>query len=338
MYDHSGYYSIFILLFSLIALDILMRLVMVEKRSAARWIRDEALTNTDPPAQYGTVEPVSTKKASQPENIPSPETDETLDIADTDPTTPLLKIQEIDNKGADYSPSYPPLLILLSSPRVWANLYGAFVSVTLLASFDSALPLFAERTFGWGSSGGGLLLFTITLPLLGSPLAGKLADKYPSCWLSAASFVIAGVFSVLLQMIKHNNIGQVGLLCSLLSLIGEVSRSYHQPPKETPLKVRRLRYNGRSIPSWSGPLPSSRCHGERATGSVRQIGRVRSSIFSVHKCQCCWRTNRTSLDQLRLRREEMDSLGVKPRNILPLSCCAGSMLLCYPFPIATTIF
>lgn len=327
MYDHTGYYSIFILLFSLIVLDILMRLVMVEKRSAARWIKDDAPANTNPPAQYRTIDPVSTKNASQPENIPSPETDETLDIADTDPTTPLLKAQETDNGGEEYSPSYPPLLILLRSTRVWANLYGAFVTVTLLASFDSALPLFAERTFGWGSSGGGLLLFTITLPLLGSPLAGKLADKYPSYWLSATSFVIAGVLALLLQMVKYNNIEQVGLLCSLLALNGEVSRSHHRLPKETLLNFRRLRYNGRSIPPRSGPRPSSRCHGERATGPVWQIGRVRSSIFSIHKCQCGWRTNRTGLDQLRLRREELDSFGVKPRNSLRLSCCAGSMLL-----------
>lgn len=327
MYDRAGYYSIFILMFSLIALDILMRLVMVEKRSAARWIKEDTPANTNPPAHYGTIDPVSTKIASQSENTPSPETDETLDIASTDPTTSFLKPQEIDNGEADYSPSYPPLLILLSSTRVLADLYGAFVTVTVLVSFDSALPLFAERTFGWGASGGGLLLFTITFPLLGSPLAGKFADKYPSYWLSAASFVIAGAFTVLLQMVTHSNIEQVGLLCSLLALIGGFSRSYHQLRKGTLLNFCRLRYNGLSIPARSGPLPSSRCHGERATGSVRQIGRVRSSLFSIHKCQRGWCTNGTGLDQLCLRRGELDVFGVKPRNFLRLSCCADSMLL-----------
>lgn len=258
MYEHAGYHSIFILIFSLIALDILMRLIMVEKKSVARWIEKDAPANTNPPVHYGTIDTVSTENASRPKNIASPETDETSDIASTDPATSLLEAPALDNGGADYSPSYPPLLILLSSTRVWANLYGAFIGVTLLVSFDSALPLFAERTFGWGSSGGGILLFTITLPLLGAPLAGKFADKYPSSWLSAASFVIAGAFTVLLQMITHSNNMQVGLLCSLLMLIGGISKSYYLLRKEKLLIFLQVALQ------WSQRLPSEQTSPEQS--------------------------------------------------------------------------
>ena len=35
------------------------------------------------------------------------------------------------------------------------GLYGVMITVTLLGTFDSALPLFVERTLDWVPTGGG---------------------------------------------------------------------------------------------------------------------------------------------------------------------------------------
>lgn len=232
MYDNAGYYSLFIVVFSLIALDILMRLVMVEKKLAVRWIEEDASTSNNPSTRYGTLDSGPNESVSQPENVASQsatlsssESAERSNTAGTDPSASLIKTENLCNEAGSCSPSYPLLLVLLSSARVWADLYGAFVAVTLLVSFDSALPLFAERTFDWGSTGGGLLFFTITLPILGAPLAGKFTDRYQTCWLSTTGFVLVGGFTTLLQLVTYDSTNQVILLCSLLTLNGMAFRS-----------------------------------------------------------------------------------------------------------------
>ena len=227
MYDHAGYYSLFIVMFSLIAVDILMRLVMMEQKLAARWIEEDASTNTNPPTRSGTLDSGSGENINQSRNFSgksaiasSSESDERSNATTTDPSAPLIQNPNVSNETENRSPSYPPLLVLLNSTRIWADLYGAFVAVALLVGFDSALPLFTERTFGWGSTGGGLIFFTITLPILGAPLAGKLTDRYQTSWLSTTGFILVGGFTALLQLVTHKSTKEIILLCSLLTLNG----------------------------------------------------------------------------------------------------------------------
>lgn len=212
LYDRVGYYSLFIILLSLIALDILMRLAMIEKRVAAKWIEEAEPASHETSAGYGTITPGSVGEAGR------------QDKGVTDSSSPSLENgpELTDDSHQDKEQTRAASLIsLLSSARVWADLYGAFVSVTLLVSFDSTLPLFAERTFGWGPTEVGLLFWTITLPIIGAPLAGKLTDMRPSRWTSPVGFLLLGIFTVLLLLVTHNSIGQIILLCSLLTINGE---------------------------------------------------------------------------------------------------------------------
>ena len=372
LYGHAGYYSIFIVIAVLIGLDILLRIVIVEKRTAAEWIEEDIHTGENAPTQYGTFESVSAGPSQQenpstsPTDSPSSERHErsrltkfntstgvntptesrTLESVSagpsqqkhsfihfkhrsfsesykrpsltkidtgTDGNTPtqygtfepvvagpsqqkhsfihfkhgsssepperpsLTKINTDTNEktpsqyryfepvaagpsqrenpstdptdGSFFEPetssstksnasienrdlrdvstkrraSYPSLLVLLSSPRILADLYATFVTISLHVSFDSALPIFLERTFGWASTGAGLIFFTITLPILGAPLAGKFTDRYQSHWIPAAGYVIVGVLTALLQLVKHDTAKQVALLAALLTLNGRDS-------------------------------------------------------------------------------------------------------------------
>ena len=244
LYEQSGYLSAFILLFALIALDIVMRVLMVERKTAAEWKERDNGVDEESPKQYGSIGPVQ-------ENTPALHSDGINNVDEPssseirDPSTTLAPSDNKNDNDQEADPSQslitdnadaenqgrptrtprgrrqtPTFLILLSSFRILANLYGSFVAVALLVSFDSALPLFVKRTFNWGPTEGGLVFIAITLPILGAPLAGKFTDKYRSRWVPALGFILVGVLTGLLALVRHNNTQEKILFCALLFLNG----------------------------------------------------------------------------------------------------------------------
>ena len=254
VYDHFGYYPIFGILAVLIGLDIILRLVLVENRHASGSMEEEGIyTGQHPSTQYGTTEPVATSQQENPSTNsrddlssehheasgPSKDAESIRRQETSSPTKSNTSTEEEDSSDASSErPTYPPpLLIILSSPRILADLYATFVTVSLLVSFDSALPIYLERTFGWGSTGGGLVFFTLTLPILGAPLAGKLTDRYQSRWIPATGFIILGALTALLQLVKSNSPNQIALLVSLLTLNGMYCNSVTYITEENATKV-----------------------------------------------------------------------------------------------------
>jgi MFS family permease len=114
----------------------------------------------------------------------------------------------------------PPVITLLRSTRLLAALWGSLVQAAIFCAFDSVLPLFVHRTFGWNPTGAGLIFLPIVIPSLTAPLVGQMADKYGPRWLAAIGFIIALPFIVLLRLVTHHSLRQVVLLCVLLTLIG----------------------------------------------------------------------------------------------------------------------
>ena len=317
LYDHAGYFSIFAVIAVLIAVDILLRIVLVEKRTAAEWMEEDIQTGENAPTQYGTFEPASAGPSRQahlsttPPDGSSSERHErsspTRSSISTSANTPTQRetyepvtagpsqqgnpsTKPTDGSSFDHHESssstqsnrsieppdlrdisakeqtyYPPLLILLGSPRILADLYATFVTVSLLVSFDSALPIFLERTFGWASTGAGLIFFTVTLPILAAPVAGKFTDRYQSHWIPATGFIIVGILTALLQLVTHNSAQQVALLISLLTLNGRDSITCNQ-------KGKHLLKSSQDASEWCRPLPSEQTSTEpsrRWSKSVR---------------------------------------------------------------------
>jgi MFS family permease len=115
---------------------------------------------------------------------------------------------------------------LLLNPRVLAAIYGVFVHIGILSSFDAVLALFLEDVFGWTSLEVGICFLAIAIPctVLG-PLAGKLSDHYGSRLPAFAGFILTAVPMILFQLITHNSLAQIWLLYILLALSGRPARS-----------------------------------------------------------------------------------------------------------------
>jgi MFS family permease len=194
VYEHGGYHAVFGVAFGLIGIDLVLRLAVIEKKEAARW-----LAPTQPERHAGTAD--CSIMCETDERASTPQAPQSLD----DTTRPLKQ-----------------LATLLRSPRLLVSLWGTFVVSLVLTSFDSVLPLFVEEVFGWRQTGQGLIFIALVVPHILDPLLGSLVDRHPH----AARFLISGAFlsatapAVCLRLITTDSLDDKILLCALLALLG----------------------------------------------------------------------------------------------------------------------
>jgi len=218
VFERSGYYAVFAMAFGVIFLDIVLRLLLVEKKIAAGWFRVTVAKERYWYRLYDTAE--------APRIAPSPEMESTSSLRFLETYDSGTSITAHQGTSAPQNTRFcsihnpPPVITLLRSTRLLAALWGSLVQAAIFCAFDSVLPLFVHRTFGWNPTGAGLIFLPIVIPSLTAPLVGQMADKYGPRWLAAIGFVIALPFIVLLRLVTHQSLQQVVLLCVLLTLIG----------------------------------------------------------------------------------------------------------------------
>jgi MFS family permease len=131
VYDKAGYNAVFGMCYALIGVDIVLRLLLVEKKVAARW--DEGANERLPVTANG---------------VPgeSPMDDMALSSTNLAPEDGTEKATQQDGKDLEaHSPHrrqrdrLPPVLSLLYSRRLLASLFCALIQAMLLTSFDSGM-------------------------------------------------------------------------------------------------------------------------------------------------------------------------------------------------------
>ncbi|MCJ1257549.1 hypothetical protein MMC24_005375 [Lignoscripta atroalba] len=197
VYAKGGYYSVYYMAFALIVLDILLRLALVEKKVARKWIHDRALEQCTPAPPFK----IETSALSTP---PS-------NTATCSPSEAPV---------ASRASRLPPVVTLLASRRLLSALWGCLVEAGLLSACEAVLPLRVNALFGWGSIGAGLLFLALIIPSFIAPLVGHISDKYGPRWLTFFGFLLSCPSLVLLRLVDHGGIRQIVLLCALLALLG----------------------------------------------------------------------------------------------------------------------
>ncbi|RDW76780.1 MFS transporter [Aspergillus mulundensis] len=211
LYEHGGYYSVFALAFALIALDIVFRIVMVERKDAVQWLQGEEQIQPQVPVvavpqQSESDTDIEGQKGKQSLQAPSPQ--------DTPIPTPTAEQPARKQKCA--------VLTLLASSRMLVALWAYFILSVLLTSFDSVLPLFVEETFHWAQTAQGLIFIPLTFPHIIGPAVGYINDRFPA----SRRYVAGGAFFgtvpalVCLRFVSENSMHDIVILCALLALIG----------------------------------------------------------------------------------------------------------------------
>ena len=115
-----------------------------------------------------------------------------------------------------------PTLRLLRSSRLWTALFGWFVAGVLLTSFESVVPIFVQSTFGWSTAGAGAIFIPLLLPNVGSPLFGRIVDssKQGARLVAASGFTLCLPFFVLLRLVDDSSVASKVMLCAFLFMIG----------------------------------------------------------------------------------------------------------------------
>lgn len=220
VYAARGYYAVFCMSFALIAVDVFLRITVIEKKDAEKWIVKD---NRDR-RQNAVVDAVHTSEISDVEKHETirivPQESE-MNILITASRLELSKTSDVKTAHQRSKPtSHAPIFSLMKDPRVLTALFGCLVQSSLFSTFDTVLPLHVHYLFGWSSLGSGLIFLSLLVPSFASPLVGCLNDKLGPKWIACMGFMLCFVPLVLLREVTHNSLRQKVLLCTLLAIIG----------------------------------------------------------------------------------------------------------------------
>lgn len=215
VYEWVGYYAVFGTALGVLSITMVLPLVLVEKRTAAKWL--------DPPYPDDRGE-TDTLAQSAPESLGSStgiasDTEESM--SEPDEATSLLPLKP-KRRRSWLVKKFPTMSMLCGSPRLGAAFYGGFLHTMLISSFDAILPLFVSRTFGWKSSAAGVMFFAITIPALSGIFVGSLCDRYGAKSVSLIGFTMVAPALACLGLITNDSTLHKVMLSVLLVLIGEL--------------------------------------------------------------------------------------------------------------------
>jgi MFS family permease len=218
VYAHAGYHAVFAVMLTLVGADILLRLAVIEKRDAAKWRQRMRYGITAAEAPPPPLACATTHTASAAERQPLLGAPVGVDVVGAAKPTPPSPSSAAARRSERQR--LPPMLLLLRSPRLLTAVYGVFIETILVIGFDSVVPTFVKRTFGWDSSRAGLIFLTITVPSLAAPLVGRLADRHGPRPVALSGFLLAGPTTAALALVDHESFRQIVLFCTLLTITG----------------------------------------------------------------------------------------------------------------------
>ncbi|KAG5977576.1 hypothetical protein E4U55_006639 [Claviceps digitariae] len=218
VYGKGGYYEVWAMCFAMIAVDAVLRLLVIEKKDAAKWLnRTESnmshMTHTSDTKTY-----ISKVAKSSSQDVEIGVTGNNKNKNKSYPISCYDNESLVVNEAQRLSPG--EILSLFTSPRILAALWGTVVEAIVLSAFDGTLPIFVAHLFGWDSVGTGLIFLPLVLPTFLGPLVGYLCDRYGPRWLSALGFALYTPFLICLRFVTENNLRDKVMLCGLLAGVG----------------------------------------------------------------------------------------------------------------------
>lgn len=210
VYKKAGYVGVFAMGFGILILDFIMRLIIIEKKTAAGY----AINDED-------------EEASIEED--DEQNDEQSDGAgELGEESPLLSNGEIGDedhwKIRKDLPSFVkkfPILYCFSNSRLIMAQVVSFIQAILLAAFDATITTEAQYLFQVDSLKAGLLFVPLILPyLLFGSIAGNWVDKYGTKPAAVLGFAFIALPLVLLRIPQPGGTGEVVKFCVFISMCG----------------------------------------------------------------------------------------------------------------------
>lgn len=212
LYEKTGYPGVFGVAFAFLAVDFLMRVLVIEKKVAKRYgveTSSEGDDNSASPRQQD-------EERGDDEQQPSEE-------------QPLLgsKDSKDDKDAWKLNPNQPriahmvPILPCLGNPSLLTSLLVAMVQAVLLGSFDATVPLVARECFAFDSLKAGILFLPLgAFDLLLGPLFGWAVDRYGTKIVAVGSYTYLIPAFVLLRLPHAGGLNQMLFYGGCLAICG----------------------------------------------------------------------------------------------------------------------
>jgi MFS family permease len=210
VYKKAGSAAVFGMGFGLLAIDFIMRLAVIEKKVAAKWIPN-AVTKTS----ASTLAHNDEEEASEGSPL--------LGNANRNGHTNKhsdLEQWKIPKDQSALIRRFPIIYAFSNSRMLTAQAVG-FVQAMLLAVFDATIPTEAQDLFGFDSLKAGLLFTPLVLPyLILGPVFGRLTDKYGPK--AGATFGLSYIMIplILLRIPNEGGTPEIAKFCVFLSMCG----------------------------------------------------------------------------------------------------------------------
>ncbi|KAJ2894770.1 major facilitator superfamily domain-containing protein [Zalerion maritima] len=215
VYENVGYYAVYYVAFGIIFFDIVLRLLLIEKKVALQWLSEEEPSTGPSESRIDAVPGEDIRNGK-----PADESEAEKRLSGNRGISPSQ--EETSGEESQTVPWKPknPNIVLVRSKRTMATLYGIVVQAGLMMAFDTFLPLFVKSTFRWESTAAGLSLLPLFIPSMVSPVVGWASDRFGPKWPSMLGFVIAVPILICLRFVTQDTIGHKVLMCALLALLG----------------------------------------------------------------------------------------------------------------------
>lgn len=193
---------------SLLGVDLVMRLLMIEKKTAA----DFGLENGDPAEQHHRAENTHEEGAE----------------------TPLLKTPP--DQAYLIPPNQPrvieayPILYCFKDARMLTANWITLIQATLLGGLDATVPTVAEEYYDFNPLQTGLLFIPIVLPMLMiGPVAGLITDRQGPKTIVVVGFGLLMPLFILLRLVQPGGLDQILKYCLILTLCGTCLAATNPP-------------------------------------------------------------------------------------------------------------
>ncbi|PUU72688.1 major facilitator superfamily domain-containing protein [Tuber borchii] len=231
------YDKVFSMAFGLLALDIVIRLILIEKKIAVKYLPKTVESSESSPGMdfSGAFARAELDSGSPPGHsgppkspcegshlIPIPKKAHTPDSRERPVNNDENTFNDIEAGSTvpKKRSRVPPIIRILKYPRLLTALWGTLVQAVFMTALETTLPLRAWQLFNFNSTGAGLIFLAIILPTFLAPLVGWACDRWGTRWVQTAGFILCCPFFIFLRFPDHNSVSQIVLMCAILALIG----------------------------------------------------------------------------------------------------------------------
>ncbi|KAF2765362.1 MFS general substrate transporter [Teratosphaeria nubilosa] len=210
LYEKAGYAGVFGIAFAILAIDFVMRVLVIEKKVAKR---------------YEAEDPNSVSDLNTTPNERHNGNDE--EQGEQNEESPLLGSKQEDEKAFKLSENQPwicrkiPILPCLADPRLLTALLVAFVQAALLGNFDATIPTVAQDYYGFDSLKAGTLFLPLgAFDFVLGPLFGWCVDRFGTKRIAVGTYSYLVPILILLRIPQPGGMKQVIIYGVLLAFCG----------------------------------------------------------------------------------------------------------------------